>query len=133
MRWMLDTHTLIWALFEPAKLSAKARSILEDGKNVIAVSPLSYWEISLKYGLGKLTLPGTDPAEIPVAAKELQFIEAPLASEILATYHQLPRSPSHRDPFDRLLIWQAICQKQIFLSKDPSLDFYQPHGLNFAW
>jgi PIN domain nuclease of toxin-antitoxin system len=133
MMWLLDTHTLIWALFRPAKLGTKVRTILENGSNLISVSPISYWEISLKVGLGKLDLPGTDPSEIPRAARELGFIEESLSSEILATYHQLPSAPNHRDPFDRLLIWQAICRKQTFLSKDPHLEFYRPHGLTFDW
>ena len=53
MAWMLDTHALIWALFEPDKLGRTTRAILNDPANEVLVSPLSYWEISLKSGLGQ--------------------------------------------------------------------------------
>ena len=133
MTWLLDTHTLLWALFEPDKLSRKIRAILKEPTNDVRVSPLSYWEISLKFGLGKLLLPDTDPAEIPAAVEQLSLSEDPLAPEILATFHQLPHAPNHRDPFDRLLIWQAIHRQHTLLSRDRALPFYQVHGLNFDW
>jgi len=104
MAWLLDTHALLWALFEPDKLGPKTRAILKDPANEVLVSPLSYWEISLKCGLGKLVLPETDPSEIPGAAHQLGLLEEPLDPEILATFHRLPYAPEHRDPFDRLLI-----------------------------
>lgn len=133
MAWMLDTHALIWALFEPDKLGRKARAILTDSANEVLVSPLSYWEISLKSGLGKLTLPETDPAEIPGAAHQLGLIEEPPDPEILATFHRLPYAPDHRDPFDRLLIWHSIRRKHTLLSRDRALPFFKDHGLRFEW
>jgi PIN domain nuclease of toxin-antitoxin system len=133
MTWMLDTHALIWALFEPKKLGRKTREVLGDPTNEVLVSPISYWEISLKHGLGKLHLPGTDPSEIPDAAIALGLQEMPLRSDVLASYHQLPRAPEHRDPFDRMLIWQCIRGKHTLLSKDAALPFYREHGLAFAW
>jgi len=133
MAWMLDTHALIWALFEPKKLGRNTRSILDDPHNEVLVSPLSYWEISLKSGLGKLQLPDTDPAEIPATARQLGLTEAPLMPDILSTYHRLPHAPDHRDPFDRLLIWHCISDKHTLLSRDRSLPFYKDHGLRFDW
>lgn len=133
MAWMLDTHALVWALFEPKKLGRNTSSILDDPHNEVLVSPLSYWEISLKSGLGKLQLPGTDPAEIPAAARQLGLIEATLHPDILSTYHRLPPSTDHRDPFDRLLIWHCISGKHTLLSRDRSLKFYMDHGLKFDW
>lgn len=136
MAWMLDTHALIWALFEPDKLGPKTASILKDPANevlVSPVSPVSYWEISLKFGLGKLVLPETDPAEIPAAARQLGLIEEPLDPETLATFHRLPYAPDHRDPFDRLLIWHAIRRKHTLLSRDRAMPFFKAHGLSFEW
>jgi PIN domain nuclease of toxin-antitoxin system len=106
---------------------------LRDPENVVFVGPLCYWEISLKLGLGKLDLPGTDPAELPAAAARLGFSEAPLAADIMATYHRLPRHPEHRDPFDRMLVWHAIQRRLTLLSRDRRLAFYRPHGLEFEW
>jgi PIN domain nuclease of toxin-antitoxin system len=133
MAWMLDTHALLWALFEPDKLGRRTRAILKAPENVVLVSPLSYWEISLKSGLGKLELPDTDPSEIPVAVRQLGLSEATLAPEILSTVHRLPYAPDHRDPFDRLLIWQAICGKHTLLGRDRPIAFFKAHGLMADW
>jgi len=133
MAWLLDTHALLWALFEPEKLGRKSRAILKDPANEVLVSPLSYWEISLKFGLGKLVIPETDPSEIPAAARQLGLIEEPLDPEILATFHQLAYAPDHRDPFDRLLVWHAIRRKHTLLSKDRAIPFFKTHGLKSEW
>lgn len=133
MAWMLDTHALLWALFEPDKLGRKARSILENPANQVMVGAISYWEIALKFGLGKLKLPNTDPCEIPHAVERLGLREDPLTPDILSTYHQLPYAPNHRDPFDRLLVWQAIRRGHTLLSKDRALPFFRAHGLRFEW
>jgi PIN domain nuclease of toxin-antitoxin system len=133
MVWMLDTHALLWALFEPSQLGRKARATLQNPTHEVRVSPVSYWEISLKFGLGKLVLPHTDPSEIPSAVHQLGLSEEPLTPEILATFHRLPYAPNHRDPFDRLLVWQAICRGYTLLSKDRTLPFFSVHGLRFEW
>lgn len=133
MPWMLDTHALLWALFEPDKLGRKARAILKDPANEVRVSPVSYWEISLKFGLGKLVLPDTDPAEIPAAAHQLGLLEESVAPEVFSTFHRLPYAPDHRDPFDRLLVWQAIRGKHTLLSRDRAMPFFKAHGLKFEW
>lgn len=133
MAWMLGTHALLWALFEPARLGRKTRAVLNGPLNKVIVSPISCWEISLKFGLGKLELPGTDPSEIPSAARELGLTEEPLSSEILSTFHQLPYAPDHRDPFDRLLVWQAILGKHTLVSKDRAMVFFKDHGLKSEW
>ena len=130
---MLDTHALLWALFEPKQLGRNARVILNDPLNEVLISPVSYWEISLKFGLGKLDLPDTDPAEIPAAASHLGLAEEPLSTEVLATFHRLPYAPDHRDPFDRLLVWQAICSKHTLLSRDRAVPFFKAHGLKTDW
>lgn len=131
MEYLLDTHTLLWVLFDPSKLSAKTRSIIEDSANTIFVSPISYWEISLKCGLGKLALPDTDPSEIPPAAVKQGLSESPVTSEVLSTFHNLPHNPDHRDPFDRLIIWQAIQAKLTLLTKDRAMESYAAHGLEY--
>lgn len=133
MAWILDTHTLLWALFEPSKLGRKTRSILMAPENEVLVSPVSYWEISLKFGLGKLLLPNVDPSEIPDAAHQLGLTEVALDFEVFSTFHRLPYAPNHRDPFDRLLVWQAISGKHTLLSKDRALPFFKDYGLKSDW
>jgi PIN domain nuclease of toxin-antitoxin system len=124
---------LLWALYEPAKLGRKARTLLENPTETILVSPISYWEISLKSGLGKLSLPDTDPSEIPDAAAELGVQEEPVPSEVFATFHRLPYAPDHRDPFDRLLVWQAISGKHGLLSRDKRFKYFASEGLRLEW
>lgn len=133
MAWLLDTHALLWALFEPEKLGRKARAILNDSSNEVLVSPVSYWEISFKFGLGKLELPGTDPSEIPDAAKEMGLIEVAPPADVVSTFHRLPYAPDHRDPFDRLLMWQAISGKHTLISRDRVMPFFKDHGLAYVW
>ena len=133
MAWLLDTHALLWALYEPDKLGRKVRALLEDPTERILVSPVSYWEISLKSGLGKLVLPDTDLSEIPGAAADLGLVEEAVPSEVFATFHRLPYAPDHRDPFDRLLIWHAIRGKQGLLSRDKRFRFFTSHGLTLEW
>ena len=133
MTWMLDTHALLWALFEPGQLGRKTRAILKNSSNEVLVSPVSFWDISLKFGLGKLALPDTDPAEIPAAAHQLGLAEEPLTADIFSTFHRLPYAPDHRDPFDRLLVWQAICRKHTLLSRDRAMPFFKTHGLKSDW
>ena len=133
MVWMLDTHALIWALFEPGKLGKKSRAILNDQASEVRVSAISFWEISLKASLGKLVLPKTDPSEIPTAAQQLGLQVEELSVDMLASYHRLPYAPDHRDPFDRLLIWQAIHCSHTLLSRDRSMPFYKAHGLRCEW
>jgi len=133
MTWLLDTHALLWALFEPGKLGQRTRAILRNSENDVRVSLLSYWEISLKFGLGKLGLPDTDPSEIPAAVHRLGLNEEPLSPEMLSSFHRLPYAPDHRDPFDRLLVWQAISGKHTLLSRDGAMPFFKVHGLKSDW
>ncbi len=133
MAWLLDTHALLWALFEPEKLGRKSRAILKDSSNDVFVSPISYWEISLKYGLGRLELQDTDPSEIPAAAREIGFLETVPSAEVFSTFHRLPYAPDHRDPFDRLLVWQAIRGSHVLISRDRVMPFFGDHGLDFTW
>jgi len=133
MTYLLDTHTLIWTLFDPDKLSHKVRAIIESRKHPVFVSAVSFWEISLKFGLGKIDLPKTSPDELPQAVRETGFSIAELSPDLLASYHQLKPHPKHKDPFDRLLIWQAIQARHCLLSKDKKMDLYAGQSLQTIW
>lgn len=132
MNLLLDTHTLIWSIFDPKKLSPKARSFIEDPQNLIFVSAVNFWEISLKFSLGKLELSGVTPDEIPGLAVESGFELITLLPEETSSYHKL-KGEWHRDPFDRMLIWQAIQQNLILISKDKMLINYKDDGLKTLW
>ena len=132
MNYLLDTHTLIWAISKTGELSSKARQLIEDPKNLIVVSAVNFWEISLKYSLGKLDLKGVTPEEIQKAAIETGFDQISLSPEETVTYHNL-KSEWHRDPFDRMLIWQCIQRDLILISRDKAMKNYQEDGLKFEW
>src|SRR5690606_7163240 len=104
---LLDSHTLLWAILDRKKLSSKVITILEDPTDEIFVSAVTFREISLKYSLGKLDLSDILPEDLPKLTEEIGFSFLPLLPVESAGYHNL-RADWHRDPFDRMLIWQAI-------------------------
>ncbi len=126
---LLDTHYILWSLFEPHKIKAPVRQILENDTDSKFISGVNLWEISLKYALGKLDLGGTNPGEILDKLVEAGFEVAALQTRLLATYYQLPKKDDHRDPFDRLLIWQAISNGYTLLTHDIKMAQYRPDGL----
>ena len=129
MIYLLDTHYVLWSLFTPAKIKAPIRHILEDNNDIKVVSGVNLWEISLKYALGKLELGGTNPEEIYETLLEAGFELTPLENRLLATSYQLPKKENHRDPFDRLLIWQAITNGYTLITQDKKIEQYQSDGL----
>lgn len=132
MTYLLDTHTLIWTITEPAKLSAKVRQIIELPDERILVSALTFWEISLKYALGKLILEGVAPEDFLEACKQLDIELLPLTAEIGATFHKLGVF-YHKDPFDRMLAWQAKELGIPILSRDEELKKYESIGIAVIW
>ena len=129
MIYLLDTHYVLWSLFEPDKIAEPVRQILENDTDTKLISGVNLWEISLKYSLGKLELGGTDPSEIFDTLLEAGFEVAELESRLLATYHQLPRRDNHQDPFDRLLVWQAISSSYTLITQDKKIEQYRADGL----
>jgi PIN domain nuclease of toxin-antitoxin system len=119
-RLLLDTHALIWALADPAELAASVRKALEDPANTVLVSPASLYEITLKVALGKLQPPAVDLlAGIDAAGFTewpLRLAHAALAGRL--TFH-------HHDPFDRLLIAQALLDHLIIVTRDVHFKLYE--------
>ena len=118
MRLLLDTHLLLWALATPSRLSAKALKQIE-GAEVFA-SAASIWEISIKSALGKID---ADPAEILAAIEPAGFEILPITGAHAAKIVELPLL--HKDPFDRMLVAQALCEPLILLTNDEAL---RPYG-----
>jgi PIN domain nuclease of toxin-antitoxin system len=132
VKLLADTHTLLWSLIEPQQLSVRVRQALRSADNECAISVVSFWEVSLKHGLGKLDLAGVTPDELPSAARQAGFDLADLPADVAASVHRLPRL-GHKDPFDRMLVWQAICAGRTLVSKDRGLRAYAEHGLKLMW
>ena len=97
-------------------------------ENEVYVSVVSFWKISLKYSLGKLELKGVALENIPTAVKETGFEIIDLAPREASSFHKLPRL--HKDPFDRMLIWQTILRKMTLVSGDKEFKKYVKFGLN---
>ena len=132
MTFLLDTHTLLWMLFEPDRLSEEVQAQIKDFENEILVSPVSLWEISLKFAIGKLELKGVFPEELLEKILESGLSIISFDADTLLTFHKLPQT-SHKDPFDRLIVWQAIKNDFILISKDKLLSSYEGHGLKIFW
>ena|SRR5579884_1426892 len=118
MRLLLDTHTLLWWLADDSALSSKAREAITDGANVVAVSTVTAWEISIKRALGKLDAP--DDLEAQVDANDFVALPITLADGLAAG--ALPRH--HDDPFDRMLVAQARAREFTVVSRDTRLALY---------
>jgi PIN domain nuclease of toxin-antitoxin system len=108
------------------KLSRQIKIILE-GEKEVHVSLISLWEISLKFGLGKLELRESSPEKLWTDSLKMNYKLLPLNFEETISFHQLPRE--HNDPFDRMLVWQAIKNDLVLISIDKQLDVYQKFGL----
>jgi len=127
MSYLVDTHILLWTLMDTAKLSHKVRQLYASTPNIQA-SNINFWEISLKYRLGKLDLGGLTPDDIYQAACDSHFKIIDIDSKTMASLHKLPLG-KHKDPFDRMLIWHAIQHHSILISRDSYFDDYQQYGL----
>ena len=132
MNYLLDTHTLIWAISDQEKFSAQVIQAFNEPENTFFVSTISFWEISLKLSVGKLSIDGIIPDEIPALALKSGFQIISLSPEESATYYKL-KVTNHKDPFDRMLIWQAIQRNMVFITKDKSIPEYKDAGLKTLW
>jgi len=130
---LIDTHVLLFALANPKRLSPAAFDFLQNPDNELLVSVVSFWELALKFSLGKIDLRGVTPDQLPQHATSLGLSLLPLGSEIASSFHRLPRIGQHRDPFDRMLVWQAIREKLVLISRDRAMEAYETCGLTLVW
>jgi PIN domain nuclease of toxin-antitoxin system len=121
MRLLLDTHLLLWAVAEPQRLDAATRAALEEPENEVLFSAASIWEIAIKARLGRPDFVFR-PREIIEAALEAEFIELPVRARAASVVANLPMH--HRDPFDRLLVAQAISEPVRLYTADTLLPPY---------
>ena len=118
MRVLLDTHIYLWAVTSHRSLTRTARRLILDADDVF-VSAASIWEATIKSALGKLE---ADPEALVKAIPASGFVELPVRAAHAAAVRRLPGL--HRDPFDRLLIAQAISEPLHFLTSDRTLAAY---------
>jgi PIN domain nuclease of toxin-antitoxin system len=124
MRVLIDTHIFLWFYLEPYRIKQNARKFLADtAGNEIFVSHVSAWEISIKYGVGKLMIPDVPEIWFPDRITRAGFLHLPISLQHTLRVHNLP--PHHKDPFDRLLISQANAENLTIVTEDPNFTKYQ--------
>jgi PIN domain nuclease of toxin-antitoxin system len=121
MRLLLDTHAFLWAITEDARLGPSSRDMILHQAGAVLLSHVSLWEIAIKHALARSDMP-LSAARAISWAESSGFELLPLALEHILTLEQLPLH--HRDPFDRLLLAQAISEPLTLLSGDPALEAY---------
>ena len=119
MQLLLDTHVLLWALTDDERLGPEAREAITDRRNLVCVSAASAWEITIKAALGKLRA----PADLAVALRAAGFEPLAISVDHAVAVGHLP--DHHRDPFDRILLAQAITEGLTLVSRDPAM---RPYG-----
>jgi PIN domain nuclease of toxin-antitoxin system len=128
VRLLLDTHALLWFVLDDNRLSSHAKSAIEKAENDIELSPASYWEIAIKIALGNYTLPESyEPfMERQIAVNRFRIL--PIEVRHTAQLTTMPHH--HKDPFDRVLVAQALTERIPLISNDPRLDAY---GVSRLW
>lgn len=121
MRLLLDTHMLLWWLADDSRLKPKARALIENPENTVFVSVVSLWEIAVKVRIGKLE---ADIVEVVDTLGNGGFTVLNFGSLHLAALVTLQRSADHNDPFDHLLVAQAIVEGASLVSNDEKLRRY---------
>lgn len=122
MNILLDTCTFLWLISDAEQLSETACKLFKDPDNEVYLSAVSTWEIVVKHMLGRLPLP--HPPEQFIPEQRSSHGIDPLPLDEPTTFHLLRLPPLHRDPFDRMLICQAIERGLVILTPDPLITRY---------
>jgi len=122
VRILLDTVTFLWAVTDDPDLSDDARGLFVDPGNEIYLSSVSTWEIAVKHSLGRLSLPEPPVRFVPAQRKQHDVDSLPLDEEATLHLRRLPLL--HKDPFDRMLICQAIVHHFVILTPDELISQY---------
>jgi PIN domain nuclease of toxin-antitoxin system len=122
MRLLLDTHILLWGAFEPQRLSRAASSLIESPDNEISFSALSLWEIAIKTSRGRADF-RVDAGVLRRGLFDNGYAEIAVTGAHAAALASLP--PIHKDPFDRMLVAQAMIEGLTLLTADPAIAKYR--------
>lgn len=128
MKLLLDTCSFLWFLADAPELSAKARAAILDPANSVYLSAVSAWEIGGKYAKGDLELPGRPETLIPQIRTDSGILSLPLSEEEAISAEKLPLL--HKDPFDRMIIAQALVQGMVVVTPDRA---FEPYPVRLLW
>lgn len=129
MRLLLDTHVAIWALVSPDLIPDRVAGLIADPDNDVYVSSASIWEIAIKFALGKPSAPPFSAQDAIAYFTEAGFLSLPVTAAHAAAVENLP--PLHADPFDRILLAQAITEPLRLVSHDAKVIAYGPMVLSW--
>ncbi len=118
---LLDTHLLLWSVIDPGRFSESYRAAVEDARTPVYFSIVSVWEIAIKFKLGRADF-GVRPERIVAAAHNADFAQLDVSVEACLLLAELPLH--HRDPFDRMLVAQAMTAPMFLLTVDRQLAAY---------
>ncbi len=133
MNYLIDTHAFIWAISDTGKLSNAARKIITSNENTVFISVVSFWEIALKVGIKRFFLNGIEVNKLADYAREMDLRILELSAQECCSFAELPPKDNHKDPFDRMIIWQAISRGMKLVSKDGLFEQYKQYGLQLTW
>ncbi len=125
---LVDTHILLWLMLEPHRLQRSVGMYLRDYETKIHVSAVSLWEIAIKVGLNKLEIPGLKMDRLIITMQELDMNLIELSAEEAASSIKLS-STLHKDPFDRMIAWQAISRDLLLVTSDDVMGEFEQFGL----
>lgn len=128
MKALLDTHAFIWWANDDPSLSSIAKGVIADRSNEIFLSAITSWEMAIKSAIGKLSL--AQPVSSFIGAQIAQYNFRPLTITCEHTYQVETMTLHHADPFDRLLIAQALLEDLVILTRDPEFSQY---GVRTLW
>lgn len=121
MKLLLDTQLLLWATLDPHLLSSAAFALMNDPRNSLVFSAVTIWEVAIKFALGRADF-DVDPRVLRRALLDNGYAELPITGQHAVTIANLP--PLHKDPFDRLLLAQAIIEGITLVTADARLARY---------
>lgn len=122
MKLLLDTCTFLWVVAGSPELSYRARDLFSDPANEVFLSSVSSWEIVVKHAMGRLPLPAPPHIFLPEQRHRHRIAPLPLGEEAVLQLGKLPGH--HQDPFDRMLICQAVAHGLTILTPDPAINRY---------
>ncbi|MBI4614613.1 MAG: type II toxin-antitoxin system VapC family toxin [Planctomycetes bacterium] len=128
MRILLDTHAFLWGLADSGRLSRRALRLMEDEGNELLWSAASSWEVAIKYALGRIRLPEPPGRYLPARLQAQRVDPLPVSDAHAWRVAELP--PHHRDPFDRLLIAQALVEGLPIVTADRA---FKKYDVDILW
>jgi PIN domain nuclease of toxin-antitoxin system len=126
VRVLLDTHSLIWWFQDYPSLSQRSRALIADRKNSVLVSVFSFWKMALKHRLGKLDAIGSHMMSEALASG---FVVVNLSEAHLRWLESFAALPGHNDPFDHIILAQAVVEEAILVTSDTRMQAYDVRSL----